>query len=396
MAPRLRHRRHISVADGAMVPCRGHALPRVRCICAIGPGRGRAPDGADVSARGTPAARRRSSTYHPARDPSRGAPVPRRRRVAGGHPDPARGRGPPAVGTARAELAAEEPGRRVGPAAPSRPGSRRAAATRATGSSRASPMRLARAWRRLPALRPARVRRVGRRVGAQRPFTRIDDARDAIGAMRSRRELDLRRTAIVGHGEGAGIALSVAIGDPAIGAVGPDRRLRPVPAHRAAPRRRGARPHRDGPPSTRPSRRSTGPPRSCSSAPSVREPVLHARRRRRRGGPRPGGLGAGDPHAAARAGHDAPPRDVCSLHGERRRLGRSRGVGAAGRVLADAGNAPQPDARSRRRPRPRGGARRRHRCASRTTLVARMRATRAAAGAAGDRGDGRRRVDSSA
>jgi alpha-beta hydrolase superfamily lysophospholipase len=51
-------------------------------------------------------------------------------------------------------------------------------------------------------------------------FTRIDDARDAIGAMRSRPQLDLRRTAIVGHGEGAGIALSVAIGDPAIGAVG--------------------------------------------------------------------------------------------------------------------------------------------------------------------------------
>jgi pimeloyl-ACP methyl ester carboxylesterase len=51
-------------------------------------------------------------------------------------------------------------------------------------------------------------------------FTRIDDARDAIGAMRSRSELDLRRTAIVGHGEVAGIALSVAIGDPAIGAVG--------------------------------------------------------------------------------------------------------------------------------------------------------------------------------
>jgi hypothetical protein len=51
-------------------------------------------------------------------------------------------------------------------------------------------------------------------------FARTDDARDAIGAMRSRRELDLRRTAIVGHGEGAGIALSVAIGDPAIGAVG--------------------------------------------------------------------------------------------------------------------------------------------------------------------------------
>jgi len=51
-------------------------------------------------------------------------------------------------------------------------------------------------------------------------FSRIDDARDAIGAMRSRHELDLRRTAIVGHGEGAVIALSVAISDPAIGAVG--------------------------------------------------------------------------------------------------------------------------------------------------------------------------------
>lgn len=51
-------------------------------------------------------------------------------------------------------------------------------------------------------------------------FNRIDDARDAIGAMRSRPELDLRRTAVVGHGEGALVALSVAIADPAIGAVG--------------------------------------------------------------------------------------------------------------------------------------------------------------------------------
>ena len=51
-------------------------------------------------------------------------------------------------------------------------------------------------------------------------FTRIDDARDAIGAMRSRRELDLRQVALIGHGEGAGIALSVAIGDPVIGALG--------------------------------------------------------------------------------------------------------------------------------------------------------------------------------
>lgn len=71
-------------------------------------------------------------------------------------------------------------------------------------------------------------------------FTRIDDARDAIGAMRSRPELDLRRTAIVGHGEGAGIALSVAIGDPAIGAVGlvgaAARSLRTILRHGASER----------------------------------------------------------------------------------------------------------------------------------------------------------------
>jgi pimeloyl-ACP methyl ester carboxylesterase len=73
-------------------------------------------------------------------------------------------------------------------------------------------------------------------------FTRIDDARDAIGAMRSRGELDLRRTAIVGHGEGATIALSVAIGDPAIGAVGligaAGRSLRTVLRRAAAERDR--------------------------------------------------------------------------------------------------------------------------------------------------------------
>ena len=73
-------------------------------------------------------------------------------------------------------------------------------------------------------------------------FTRIDDARDAIGAMRSRRELDLRRTAIVGHGEGAVIAISVAIGDPAIGAVGligpPARSFRDVLRRGVAERER--------------------------------------------------------------------------------------------------------------------------------------------------------------
>ncbi len=58
-------------------------------------------------------------------------------------------------------------------------------------------------------------------------FTKIDDARDMLSAMRGRRELDLRRTGIVGHGEGAGIALAVAIGDPAVSAltlIGPSAR----------------------------------------------------------------------------------------------------------------------------------------------------------------------------
>ncbi len=58
-------------------------------------------------------------------------------------------------------------------------------------------------------------------------FARIDDARDALGAMRGRRELDLSRTGIVGHGEGGALALSVAIADPAVGAltlIGPPAR----------------------------------------------------------------------------------------------------------------------------------------------------------------------------
>jgi alpha-beta hydrolase superfamily lysophospholipase len=50
-------------------------------------------------------------------------------------------------------------------------------------------------------------------------FTRIDDARDMLAAMRSQPALDLRRTAIVGHGEGATLALSVAISDPAVSAL---------------------------------------------------------------------------------------------------------------------------------------------------------------------------------
>jgi predicted esterase len=48
-------------------------------------------------------------------------------------------------------------------------------------------------------------------------FVLIDDARDAVGALRSRRDLDLARLGLVGHGEGAAIAVSIAIGDPAVG-----------------------------------------------------------------------------------------------------------------------------------------------------------------------------------
>jgi alpha-beta hydrolase superfamily lysophospholipase len=58
-------------------------------------------------------------------------------------------------------------------------------------------------------------------------FTRIDDARDQLAAMRSHGSLDLRRTGLVGHGEGALLAMSVAIGDPAVGAltlIGPSAR----------------------------------------------------------------------------------------------------------------------------------------------------------------------------
>jgi len=76
-------------------------------------------------------------------------------------------------------------------------------------------------------------------------FTRIDDARDALGAMRSRRELDLARTGIIGHGEGAAIALSVAIADPAVGALtligAPARSLRDLLRRGAAARARSGK-----------------------------------------------------------------------------------------------------------------------------------------------------------
>ena len=50
-------------------------------------------------------------------------------------------------------------------------------------------------------------------------FAKIDDARDLLAALRGRSDLDLRRSGIIGHGEGAGVALAVAIGDPAVSAL---------------------------------------------------------------------------------------------------------------------------------------------------------------------------------
>jgi len=72
-------------------------------------------------------------------------------------------------------------------------------------------------------------------------FTRIDDARDMLAAMRSDGRLDLRRSGVAGHGEGATIALAVAIGDPAVSAltlIGPAARSWRTTLRRAAAARR--------------------------------------------------------------------------------------------------------------------------------------------------------------
>ena len=78
-------------------------------------------------------------------------------------------------------------------------------------------------------------------------FTKIDDARDLLAAMRGRSELDLRRTGLVGHGEGAGIALAVAIGDPVISALtligAPARSFRDTLRRAAAERGRTGEEH---------------------------------------------------------------------------------------------------------------------------------------------------------
>ncbi len=73
-------------------------------------------------------------------------------------------------------------------------------------------------------------------------FARIDDARDAVAAMRARDDLDLRRCGIAAHGEGALLATSVAIADPVLSALtligAPARSARDVMRRGAAERER--------------------------------------------------------------------------------------------------------------------------------------------------------------
>lgn len=81
-------------------------------------------------------------------------------------------------------------------------------------------------------------------------FTLVDDARDAIAALRGHDAVDAVRIGIVGHGEGGWLALSVAAADPGIGPLtligAPARGLRDVLRRAVAERsRRGRRPGRE-------------------------------------------------------------------------------------------------------------------------------------------------------
>ena len=73
-------------------------------------------------------------------------------------------------------------------------------------------------------------------------FSRIDDARDAMAAMRSHGGLDLRRSGVVAHGEGALLGVSLTIGDPVLSAMtligAPGRSMRDVLRRGAAERAR--------------------------------------------------------------------------------------------------------------------------------------------------------------
>lgn len=82
-------------------------------------------------------------------------------------------------------------------------------------------------------------------------FTLVDDARDALAVLRGRPEVDATRVGLVGHGEGAALALSVAAADPAIGPLtlvaSPARNLRDVLRRGVAARARAALPGQPSP-----------------------------------------------------------------------------------------------------------------------------------------------------
>jgi uncharacterized protein len=73
-------------------------------------------------------------------------------------------------------------------------------------------------------------------------FTLVDDARDAVAALRGSDAIDAARVGIVGHGEGGWLALSVAAADPGVGPLtligAPARGLRDVLRRAVAERSR--------------------------------------------------------------------------------------------------------------------------------------------------------------
>ncbi len=73
-------------------------------------------------------------------------------------------------------------------------------------------------------------------------FTLVDDARDAVAALRGHDAIDAARVGIVGHGEGGWLTLSVAAADPGIGPLtligAPARGLRDVLRRAVAERSR--------------------------------------------------------------------------------------------------------------------------------------------------------------
>ncbi len=73
-------------------------------------------------------------------------------------------------------------------------------------------------------------------------FTLVDDARDAVAALRGHAAIDPARIGLVGHGEGAWLSLSAAAADPGIGPLtlvgAPARGLRDVLRRAAAERTR--------------------------------------------------------------------------------------------------------------------------------------------------------------